>query len=340
MFNEIRHNRVVIVDREDSVRRTIRKTLAKIGYDCIEVREANSLLESVERSLPDLVFLEFPGTDLRSHQLVAEISRRSSKTALIMTTSITDRGTIIGSLRAGAQDFIVKPFASEEVISCANRALIKKQLERRIVEFQERLNDAASDQEGRINKFFLVSVENLVSDLEANDKYTKGHSRRVTRYATSIGEEIGLSPEGLENLRWSSLLHDVGKVDLDPAVQNKPGILTADEYRYIMTHAMLGVGIIKPLVSQEIIDIIAHHHDHFVGSGLDQGIIEKEIPVGARILALSDSFDAITSERPFRPAFSIEDGIVEILRCSGTQFDPVVVKAFLKTVGRLFNSNN
>jgi putative nucleotidyltransferase with HDIG domain len=153
----------------------------------------------------------------------------------------------------------------------------------------------------------------------------------VHEIAMAIGIELNLSGEDLENLRWGSLLHDVGKIAVDQCVQNKPGRLTPAEYEHIMIHAQIGAGIVKPVVNERVVVIVEHHHDHFDGTGLHQVIAGKEIPLGSRILAVADAFDAMTSERPYRQAISFEAARREIQRCSGAQFDPEVAEAFLKT---------
>jgi HD-GYP domain-containing protein (c-di-GMP phosphodiesterase class II) len=170
-----------------------------------------------------------------------------------------------------------------------------------------------------------------VGALEAKDKYTAGHSRRVTKISLDIGKALDLTGGEMKNLRWAALLHDIGKIGIDPSIQNKPGILTPTEYNYILTHCSIGPGIVQPLVNDIIIEAIRHHHDSYDGSGLNQIIAGEDIPLDSRILAVADSFDAMTSDRPYRTAMSASQSIEEIKRCAGTQFDPVVVKAFLKT---------
>jgi len=135
----------------------------------------------------------------------------------------------------------------------------------------------------------------------------------------------------MENLRWAALLHDIGKIGIDPSIQNKPGMLTPSEYNYILTHCTIGPGIVQPLVNETISEAIRHHHDSYDGSGLNQTLKGEEIPLISRILAIADSFDAMTSDRPYRTAMPAKQAFEEIKRCSGTQFDPAVVEAFLKT---------
>ena len=193
------------------------------------------------------------------------------------------------------------------------------------------LEGRIQEQARELQGLFIDAVESLVGALEAKDKYTAGHSRRVTKIAVDTGTLLGLPNEDLENLRWSALLHDIGKIGIDPNVQNKPGMLTPTEYDYIMTHCSIGPSIVQPLVNDAIVEVIRHHHDSYDGNGLNQNVSIEDIPLGARILAVADSFDAMTSDRPYRAALSIGQAILEIKRCTGTQFDPAVVKAFLKT---------
>ena len=167
---------------------------------------------------------------------------------------------------------------------------------------------------------------------EAKDKYTDGHSRRVTKIALTIGKTMNLPTEDMEDLHWSSLLQDVGKIAVDQSIQNKPRKLTIAEYEHIMIHAKIGANIVKHVVNDRVVAIVEHHHDHYNGNGLHQEIAGEEIPLGARILVvLADAFDAMTSDRPYRSRMAIEAAREEIKRCGGTQFDPVVTDAFLNT---------
>jgi len=201
--------------------------------------------------------------------------------------------------------------------------------------YQQFLEEKVEEQTEEIRKVFLGAIESLVSALEAKDKYTGGHSRRVTELAVALGNELGLSAKDMEDLRWASLLHDIGKIVIDQAVQNKPARLTREEYEQIMIHAHVGAHIVKPVVNGKITEMIEHHHDHYDGSGFHQVIAGSGIPLGARIIAVADAFDAMTSDRPYRSAMSVEEAEHEIKRSAGTQFDPAIITAFFKTLGRV-----
>jgi putative nucleotidyltransferase with HDIG domain len=250
-----------------------------------------------------------------------------------MATAINDIEIAVQCLKQGADDYLCKPFNLEELSLAVKRALEKRHLQLEIREYQQYLEDRIEEQTAQMRRLFLGAIEALVSALEAKDEYTGGHSRRVTDIALAIGHELGLSALDMENLRWGSLLHDIGKVAVDPAIQNKPGKLTREEYEHIMTHVRVGAEIVRPLVNEKITEMVEHHHDHYNGGGLHQLIAGDDIPLGARILAVADAFDAMISDRPYRSAMSMTQITEEIKRCAGTQFDPVIVAAFLNTVG-------
>ena len=184
--------------------------------------------------------------------------------------------------------------------------------------------------EKELRTLSLGAIESLVFALEAKDKYSAGHSRRVTGIAAAIGKKMNLSAEDMEDLRYGSLLHDVGKIAVDQLVQNKPATLTPNEYTHNMIHVEAGANIVKPIVNSKVVELIEHHHDRYQNGSKFQLIKGEDIPLGARIIALADAFDAMTSNRPYRAAMSTAQAIKEIRDYSGTQFDPVVVNAFLE----------
>jgi putative nucleotidyltransferase with HDIG domain len=170
----------------------------------------------------------------------------------------------------------------------------------------------------------------LVTALESKDAYTAGHSRRVNLLAYAISQRMGFTAEESDTLRWGALLHDVGKIAIDPAIQNKPGKLTPEEYQQIMTHTQLGTRIVKAVANEDILDIIRYHHTRYDGGGRNEELDGRDIPITARIVTLADAFDAMTSDRPYRKSLSVQEAFSEVVRCSGGQFDPAVVDAFLQ----------
>ena len=183
--------------------------------------------------------------------------------------------------------------------------------------------------EKEIRSLSIGAIEALVSALQAKDKYSAGHSRRVTLFAMAIGNKLNLTEEDMEDLRYGSLLHDVGKIAVEQVVQNKISRLTPNEYAHIMRHVHAGADIVKPVVNRKVVELIEHHHDQYHSGNPQQIATGENIPLGARIIAVADAFDAMTSTRPYRAAMPAARAFKEIQDCKGTQFDPVVVDAFL-----------
>lgn len=321
----ISKSNVLIVDDEETIRMLLNMKLSKEGYHCEEAVNSEHALAKLKANPAELVVLDINMPGKPGNELLPEITNSFPETAVIMASGVSDPGIITQCINDGAEDYINKPFKLYEVLLSIRRALIKKRLELKIWQRQRFLQ-----KEDEIRNIFLGSVERLVGVLENGDKYIAGHSQRVTRIALAIGKELDLSLYQLEDLRWGALLHDVGKIAIDPVIINKPDKLNEDEYRYVMTHAVVGPNLVKPFVNKEVVEIISHHHDHYDGSGLDQEVTGKAIPLGARILAVVDSFDAMTSERPYRSALPMNEALTEITRCSGTQFDPAVADSLLE----------
>ena len=322
--------KILIVDDEPIIRRLLSQKLSRQGYHCEEASSSDEALEKLQTYSADLIMLDMKMPGRSGMELLTDVQVMYPKIAVIMATAVNETNLAIQCMRLGAEDYICKPFNLDELAMSVDKTLEKKELEQKIKDFQEHLQQKVDQQTGEIRTLFLGSIEALVFALEAKDKYTAGHSRRVTEISLVISQELNLSVDFLEDLRWGSLLHDVGKIAVDQCIQNKPGKLTPAEYAHIMIHAQVGAGIVKPVVNERVVAIIEHHHDHFDGTGLHQVVAGKEIPLGARILAVADAFDAMTSDRPYREAISLEDARREIQSCSGTQFDPDVADAFLR----------
>ena len=325
---------LLIVDDETGIRNILRRKLSQQGYQCKEAATAGKALDVLAASPIDLVILDIRLPDKSGIELLPEIKSAYPDMAVVMATVVSTVDVATQCLKQGADDYICKPFKLEEVVLSVQRALEKRSIRLKIKEYQQYLEEKIEEQTGEIRKLFLGAIEALASALEAKDHYTGGHSRRVTEIALAIGTELGLSAKDMEDLRWGSLLHDVGKIAVDQHIQNKPGGLTSEEYEHIMIHAHVGADIVRPLVNKEIVEIIEHHHDYYDGSGHNQVVVGTDIPLGARILTVADAFDALTSNRPYRPAMSKVKALDEIQRCMKTQFDPVVINAFLRIMSK------
>jgi len=323
--------RILIVDDEGAITRLLRQKLSRKGYGCEEANSAEQALARLRINPAELVILDVKMPGKSGIELLPEIKSSWPDTMVIMATAVAETSVAIECMKRGAEDYICKPFDLNEVALSVERTLGARRLQLEIKENHRHLEEKVGQQTEETRKLFLGAIEALVLSLEAKDKYTGGHSRRTTEIALAIGSELGLSTDDMEDLRWGSLLHDVGKIAVDQLIQNKPGTLTRQEYEHIMIHANVGAGIVRPVVNERVVEMIEHHHDRFDGSGLRQVVAGNDIPLVARILAVADTFDAMTSDRPYRSAMSLEEALGEINRGTGTQFDPVVASAFLKT---------
>lgn len=325
----LKEGNILIVDDEETLRWVLNRRLSREGYRCDEAVDAEQALTKLTARPSELVMLDIEMPGKRGTELLPEIQARFPETSVVMASGLTDTRVIAQCIKNGAQDYLRKPFTFEEVLLSVSLALEKRRLELQIREYQKSLETNFNNRTPGLRSFFLDTIRTLVSTLESNDKYTAGHSQDVTEISLAIGQKLKMAPEELDDLYWGALLHDVGKIAVDPRILNKPGELTPEEYRHIMTHAIVGPNLVKPLVNDEVVSIISHHHDHYDGSGLNQNTAGGDIPLGARIVAAADAFDAMTSDRPYRAALSLKEAREEMKRCSGTQFDPFVVSTLL-----------
>ena len=325
-------DRILIVDDEETIRWVLNRKLSKEGYHCDEAESAERAFTKLKVNPSELVVLDINMPGKLGTELLGDIRASFPETAVIMASGVTDTVVIAQCINKGAQDYICKPFSLDEVLLSVSRSLEKRRLEIQIREYQQNMKRNIKWQTTEIRKLFLGAIDNLVCTLEANDRYTAGHSREVTNIALSIGQQLGLSSDEIEVLHWGALLHDVGKIAVDSRILNKQDKLNPEEYRHIMTHAIVGPNLVRPLVNDRIVEIISHHHDHYDGSGLDQVATGEDIPLGARIVAVADAFNAMTSDRPYRAAMPKDEALEKMTMGSGTQFDPIAASALLKIV--------
>jgi HD-GYP domain-containing protein (c-di-GMP phosphodiesterase class II) len=215
----------------------------------------------------------------------------------------------------------------EEVYEQLQTTVIDSVTERDIIyaELREKIQ--------KYQQLFLGTLKVLTSAIEAKDPYTRGHSSRVNEYSKAIGVELGLSEEQLEFLQYAALLHDVGKIGIDEKILRKPGKLEKMEWGTVKEHPLMGARLIEPIeLFSRILPFVIHHHEAFDGDGYPRGLRGSEIPFEARIIAVADAFDAMTSDRPYRKAYSDNAALEELKEKAGIQFDPMVVEAFLAVI--------
>ena len=239
-------------------------------------------------------------------------------------------------MKQGADDYLMKPFQLDAVVASVARALEMRRLERELDDYRTRLEEKVDERTGQlqaalehIGQIYDETLEALGAALDLKDGDTAGHARRVTRYCMEIAKVMGCSQEQMRQLKRGAYLHDIGKIAIPDAILLKPAKLMPDEMSVMSAHPYLGyefVGRISFLA--EAAEIVLTHHERYDGSGYPQGLMGDEIPLGARIFAVADTLDAMTSDRPYRRAVSFAAAREEIRRQSGRQFEPQVVEAF------------
>lgn len=322
---------ILIVDDAAAVRRLLSRRMAEEGYRCEEASTGDEALIKIRSNPVHLVILDIKMPGRSGIELLPEIKAAHPDIAVIMATAVNDISTAVQCMKQGAYDYITKPFNLDEVVLSIERALEKRKLELENRDYQQHLEQKVREQAEKIRASFLNAITALVYALEAKDKYTSGHSQRVAEISVAIAAELGLPQQDIEKIRLAGLIHDIGKIGVRESVLNKPARVTADEYQHILSHCGIGEHILTPIVEDEqILEVVKHHHERYDGTGYPDRLSGGQIPLGAKILAVADTYDAIISGRPYREAESIQAACDEIQRHKGTQFDPEVVDAFLR----------
>ena len=323
--------RILIVDDEDAIRRLLHRKLSSEGFQCWEAGDAEQALGKLKNNTVDLVILDIKMPGKSGIELLPEIKASYPDTAVVMGTATTDINIAIHCMKHGAYDYITKPFNMDEVIISTGRALEKRRLELENKDYQQHLEDKVAEQAKKIRSSFLSAITSLAYALEAKDKYTSGHSQRVADFSMAIAKEMGLKQESIEKIKLAGLVHDIGKIGVMESVLNKPGRLTEEEYKHVQKHPEIGERILAPVANtDEILKLVRSHHERYDGTGYPDGLKGIQIPLCARILAIADAYEAMTSERPYREAMSDKEAQAKVERGAGSQFDPEVSDVFLK----------
>lgn len=329
--------RILIVDDDASVRDVISVLLQEEGYECRTAAGAEEALDIAAQEAPPLVIsdMKMPGRD--GIWLLEAFRERHPDTAVVMLTGYGDTEAAVDCLRRGAVDYLLKPPKLTDLIRSIERALAKRRIELARKRYQKKLERKVRDRTAELRSAFKDIAQTyqntllaLVAALDAREHETSDHSQRVVKYTTAIAERLSLQGPELEELGRGALLHDIGKIGVPDAVLLKPGKLTPAEWGEMRKHPDIGYQMIQsiPFLATPA-TIVLSHQEKFDGGGYPRRLRGEEIHIGARIFAVADTLDAMTSDRPYRKATSFENAMAEVQRCSGSQFDPQVVRAFV-----------
>jgi putative two-component system response regulator len=354
---------ILIVDDEIGPRESLRMIL-KTNYNVHCVDNGYAAIQMVQQNQMDIVTLDLKMPGLSGIDTLKQIRAIDPDVMVIIITGYGTLKSAIEAIRYGVFDYIPKPFNVPEIMAIIERGIQRRRLNVKIKEvvsdfFNQHLQRPASDSNFLLEKGLpgmadsswtdvnfsdnqncLEFAKVLASALEEKDPYTSGHSERVCYYSDFTAKRLSMRAKERMELQIASYLHDIGKIGISNRFINKKGALSSTDWAIIKQHTKKSIELLVPLnLSASIISYIEHHHERFDGTGYPDGLSGEEIPLGARIIAISDSYDSMTSDRPYRKPLSSSEAKAELLKFSGTQFDPSLVSIFidaLKEVEEVF----
>jgi putative nucleotidyltransferase with HDIG domain len=327
---------ILVVDDEPGIREMLTAWLTGAGFTCDAAGDATEALQALEARAADVALLDLalPGHD---GIWLARQLRARGDTALIMVTGLQRFDAAVEGMRLGVMDYLLKPFSRRQLVDSVERAVVCREntqrqrsrlemLERRIQSNSVAMAEAFRQLEGAS----AGALAALLVTLETRNPEACTHARRVAGMAVRLAQAVGVSEADLAHIERGALLHDIGKVAMPDSLIHKPGPLTEEEIAIIRTHAKVGHDIIAVVPSlQEAARIVLHSHEAWDGSGYPAGLAGTDIPLGARITAVVDTFDVLTCGRVYRDAVSCGRAAAELTRCAGMQFDPDIVNVWL-----------
>jgi putative two-component system response regulator len=323
---------LLVVEDDPAMLVAFKDVLEGAGFHVVTAQNGQVALDQLEAIKPDLILSDISMPIMDGYQLFEAVRERPGG-AVIPFIFLTARGTredIFAGKSLGADDYITKPVTTRELLS-AVKARIQRSDELMVAQLKTAYKD---------------SLFVLANAIERRDSYTHAHMRRLNEFARLLANELNWDQEQLEDLEFGAILHDIGKIYVPEAVLQKEGKLNEEEMDDMRKHPEVGAHMIKDIpYLASAAPMVLYHHERWDGNGYPEGLRGEEIPIGARVLAVADAFDAMTSNRPYREALTAEVAYQEILNCSGTQFDPQVVEA-MKTcwesgqIEQILNQNN
>jgi putative nucleotidyltransferase with HDIG domain len=334
--------RILIIDDEPNILSVLYSLLSD-HYECKTATSAGEALSYLKEEAFELVLSDIMMPGMNGLELLEEITRLCRETVVVLISGNLSIQSAIEAMRRGAFDYVTKPFNLDDVEASVQRALRHQLLLKANRQYEQHLEELVGQ---RTNELSLANVnlnltlerlyvnyratlKALAAALEARDAETRGHSERVVAYCIRLGKQLGLAGRDIIALEHGALLHDIGKIGVPDAILLKRGSLTEEEWRHMRRHVEFGAQILEGIeFLQDASKIVAQHHERFDGSGYPRGLTGDTITLGARIFAVADAVDAITSDRPYRQSKPFEAAAEELFHCSGSHFDPTVVRAF------------
>lgn len=325
--NENSQYKIIAVDDEAGILDSLKVFLNKSGYNFVGITDPMEAIERVKTEHFDLMLLDFIMTPVHGDQVVEAIRKFNKDLYILLLTGHKDLAPPLETIRRlDIQGYCEKSDKFDQLLLLVEsgiKAISQMNLIRKI-------NTELKDTYDKLEKAYMESIETLRFTVEAKDTYTRGHSDRVSEYSVLLGQKLGLPEQDINNLKVGGLFHDIGKIGVPDSILLKNSKLTDDEYSEIKNHPAIGAHILSnATIFKDVIPIVKHHHERFDGNGYPGKLKGEEIPYLARIAAVADAFDAMTSRRTYRDSLSLDIVKTEIEKCKGTQFDPECADAFL-----------
>ncbi len=330
---------ILVVDDEPAVRAIVMAVLGRHGYTPFAASGAEEALELLSQNpgyslvLSDVMMPEVDGLTL-----LDLLGQYHPGLPVVLCTAVHDVQAATSAFRRGAVDYLLKPFDRRQLLGVVDRALEHGRLQRQRAQYWQNLEEVAAARTERLRvtmqdleRSYDTTLEAMGDALDLRDAETEGHSKRVTAYTIALAQEMGLGTDELRIIARGAFLHDLGKIAIPDSILLKPGKLDVKETEIMRQHCERGYEMVRKIpFLREASEIVYSHQESFNGGGYPRGLRGEDIPLGARIFAIADTLDAITSDRPYRAGRSFAEARAEIEGCSGRQFDPEIVKVFLR----------
>ncbi len=319
--------KIIVVDDEIGIIDSLSIFLKRSGYEFTGVTDPLEAIERVKNEHFDLMLLDFIMTPIHGDQVVEEIRKFNKELYILLLTGHKDLAPPLDTIRRlDIQGYCEKSDKFDQLLLLIESG-IKAISQMNLI---KKINDELKDTYDKLERSYMESIQTLRYTVEAKDSYTRGHSDRVSEYSVLIGKHMNLAEEDLNALRIGGLFHDIGKIGVPDSILLKTDKLTDDEYSEIKNHPTIGAHILSTAtIFQNLIPIVKHHHEKYDGTGYPGKVKGEEIPFFARIAAVADTFDAMTSKRSYRDPLPLDVVRAEFERCKGTQFDPKIADVFL-----------
>ena len=308
---------IMIVEDNQVLREGLRDILSMEGFAVMTAAQGQDAMDQIKVIQPDLILSDISMPVMDGFELFNAVRSKPEWVTIpfVFLTARNEKADMLNAKFMGAEDYLVKPLSKDELLTAV----------------RARLNRSTEIRTAQLHQAYEASLTVLANAIDVRDPYTRGHVERVTSYAQVLSAQIGLEERFLEQIRFGAILHDIGKIIIQESTLLKKSTLNEQEWMEMRNHPVAGAEMIKhiPYLAPAM-PAIRYHHERWDGKGYAEGLAGAKIPLGARIVAVADSFDAMTIDRPYRTGLSLGSAVDEIRNCSGTQFDPWIVTAFIK----------